>query len=144
MQMPPGRSHAKRLVVIIGIQLAIAAVHVLRVGKLLDEPWQRLYYSFASDVLLPFGFYFLLCLNRARLRLLEQPGARALVAFAFPAAAETCQYFGIPALGVTFDPVDYGMYALGVLAAAAVDTLVLSRLFPFWTLAPASDACDTS
>jgi hypothetical protein len=51
-----------------------------------------------------------------------------------PSIAETCQYFGIPVLGSTFDPWDYLMYVTGTTAAAIVDTQVFPRIFDFWTL----------
>jgi hypothetical protein len=54
------------------------------------------------------------------------------IAFLVPSIAETCQYFGIPALGSTFDPLDYFMYGIGALSAAVFDTRVFSRVFIFW------------
>ena len=45
---------------------------------------------------------------------------------------ETAQFFGAPLLGRTFDPLDYVMYAAGVLLAAFLDVILFPRLFPFW------------
>jgi hypothetical protein len=50
-----------------------------------------------------------------------------------PSIAETCQYFGIPVLGSTFDPLDYLMYGMGAVSGVVVDTQVFSRMFGFWT-----------
>lgn len=44
------------------------------------------------------------------------------IAFLLPALAETLQYLGIYALGVTFDLLDYVMYAAGAAFAALVET----------------------
>jgi len=58
--------------------------------------------------------------------------AKLAIAFLAPAIAETCQYFGVPVLGSTFDPLDYVAYGIGALSAAFVDVQVFSRLFDFW------------
>jgi hypothetical protein len=50
-----------------------------------------------------------------------------------PFIAVTFQYFGIPVLGSTFDPLDDLMYAIGAISAAVVDRQVLPRIFGFWT-----------
>jgi hypothetical protein len=60
--------------------------------------------------------------------------AKSAIAFLIPSIAETCQYFGVPVLGSTFDPLDYLMYGIGAIAAAAVDTQVFSRMFDSWTM----------
>ncbi len=49
-----------------------------------------------------------------------------------PSIAETCQYFGIPVLGSTFDVLDYLMYAAGALTAVVVDRELLARAFRWW------------
>jgi hypothetical protein len=54
------------------------------------------------------------------------------VVFLMPAMAETLQYFGLDALGSTFDPLDYAMYAAGAACAVIVDMQVFPRLFDFW------------
>ena len=54
--------------------------------------------------------------------------------FLIPATCEILQYFGVYALGVTFDPLDLAMYGMGVLLAALVDTQVFAKVFPFWAM----------
>ena len=147
----------KRLVVVFSIVFGIAAIHIFRLGSYLPGKWYSLYYSYFSDIILPFGCYFLLCATEFRLPVLQ--GVEPLVpmpdflakftseghtsirlpwsvkfalAFLLPSIAETCQYFGFPLLGSTFDPLDYLMYAFGALAAAVVETQVFSRVFGFW------------
>jgi hypothetical protein len=96
--------------------------------------------SYASDILLPFAGYFLLIPSSRELPAIDHDTFRFSVAFALPALAETLQYLGIEALGVTFDPVDYVMYAVGAGTAALVDHAVFSRLMPFWRRSVAASA----
>jgi len=48
--------------------------------------------------------------------------------------AEIFQYFGIYALGITFDLIDIIMYGAGLMAAVIVDKQVFARIFKFWTI----------
>jgi hypothetical protein len=152
----------KRLGIIFSIVFLIAAIHIVRLGSYLQGGLYNLYYSYFSDIILPFGCYFLLCASEFRLPVLQgveplfpQPefvsrftsagglpilshwGFKFSLAFLLPAIAETCQYFGLPLLGSTFDPLDYLMYGIGALAAAALDSQVFPRLFGFWDRASA-------
>ena len=82
--------------------------------------------------MLPFGFYFLLFFPERQLPVLGRWEVKAAVVFLASSFAETCQYFGLPVLGSTFDVFDYVMYALGTASAILVDTQVFSRTFKFW------------
>jgi len=126
-------SITKRSVIIISIMILIALIHVFRLGSYLQGEWYNLYYSYFSDLILPFGFYFLLSSDEVRIPVLRNWKMKSAVAFVIPAIAETCQYFGLPVLGSTFDFVDYIMYGIGVGAAAVFETQVLSKRFDFWT-----------
>jgi len=126
----------KRKTVIVGMLFIIAFLHIVGIGSWLSGYWRNIYSSYFSDVALPFSFYFLLCANQFRLPLLRHWIAKAAIVFALASAAETFQYFGVYALGVTFDPVDYLMYGVGVMLAAVVDTQVFSRIFKFWMIQP--------
>ena len=121
-----------RATIVVGILLLIAAIHVLRVGSYFSGSLHSLYYSFFSDFILPFGIYFLLCLNEVSFPFLRDWKVKAGIVFAGAAFAETLQAFGVPVLGTTFDPLDYLMYAAGALAAAGVDKQLLERVVPFW------------
>ena len=59
---------------------------------------------------------------------------KSTIMFLMPAVAETCQYFGIPLLGATFDPLDNFMFGLGALIAAFVDVRLFSCVFDFWKM----------
>lgn len=120
----------RRRAVIVGIALVIAAAHVFHPGIYVTGAAHRFYFSYFSDVTIPFSLYFLLIQTEATI--LNRWQVRCIVAFLVPAACETLQYLGIPALGSVFDAWDYVAYALGVLAAALVDRQVFSRIFEFW------------
>jgi len=123
---------SKRRAVIFTIVLLIAAVHIFRIGSYLQGESFNLYYSYFSDIVLPFVCYFLLCATELRTPVLKRWEAKFAIAFLLPSIAETFQYFGIPILGSTFDPSDYLMYAIGALSAAVLDTQVFPRIFNFW------------
>ena len=124
-----------RVAVVVGIMVVIALVHGFRLGTYLDGTLFTLYYSYFSDILVPFGMYFLLCLNEASLRFLADWRVKALLIYAITSLTEVAQAFGIPLLGSTFDPLDFVMFGAGVLLAAFADRVLFARLFPFWSSA---------
>lgn len=126
------KNEVYRLAVIIAIQLLLALVHIFRLGQLLDGHLYHLYYGYFSDIVVPFGFYFLLCMNDVRVPFLRPWYAKSALVFAGATTAECLQYFGVYALGVTFDPFDILMYAAGVTLASVIDTHVFTRKFTFW------------
>jgi len=75
-----------------------------------------------------------LCAVEQQTPLLRHWKVKLAIAFLIPSIAETCQYFGIPVLGSTFDSLDYFMYALGVTLAAGFDMQIFPRLFNFWSI----------
>jgi hypothetical protein len=120
----------------------IAVAHILRIGSHLPEALYNLYYSYFSDLVIPFGFYFLVCANEPQMPFLRRWQVKGAIAFLTPSIAETCQYVGIPVLGSTFDLLDYVMYGMGVLSAVFVDTQVFSRVFEFWPVERAQTRLD--
>ncbi len=123
---------AARRRIIIAIMLLIAAAHVIGIGRYLQGEWSALYSSYFSDIMIPFGYYFLLRLPESQWRFLSGWETKAAIVFLLASAAETLQYLGIPVLGSTFDPLDYAMYAIGAIFAAIVDTRIFARTFGFW------------
>jgi hypothetical protein len=124
----------RRLAVVFSIVALIAAAHILRIGSYLQGELYNFYYSYFSDFIIPFGYYFLLCANEPHLPFLRWWTVKLAIAFLTPSIAETCQYFGLAVLGSTFDPLDYVMYGMGAISAVAIDTQVFSRVFGFWTV----------
>jgi hypothetical protein len=127
----PASPSTKRAIVIL-IQIGIGAFHALRFGRLLSGQWSRLYSSYFSDVVIPFGVYFLLTLSEERIPLFRSWSGKAGAVLVVTTAAEVAQYFGFYALGVTFDPLDIVMYAVGVLLAAFLDVKVFAHHVDGW------------
>lgn len=119
-----------RTTVGISINLIIAAIHVFRLGSYLNGDLYILYYSYASDILLPIGFYFLLCLNDVQIRFFRKWYLKALFVFLLATFIEIMQAFGIYILGVTFDRMDILMFGIGVSVAALLDVQVFERVIP--------------
>jgi hypothetical protein len=122
-----------RNAVIVSILLLISLVHLFRVGTYLRSSLFTLYYSYFSDIVIPFGMYFLLCLNDVRVRYLINWRVKAMLVFGVASSTEVMQAFGVPLLGQTFDPLDFVMFAGGVLLAVLVDRFLFDQFLPCWT-----------
>ena len=121
-----------KILIIILIQVAIALIHIFRLGQIFHGQAYHLYYSYFSDFILPFGMYFLLSLNDAAIPVFRKWYVKAGLIFALTTFAEICQFFGIEVLGVTFDPFDILMYGIGVSVAALIDVKVFTKYLGFW------------
>ena len=123
---------SKHRAVVVGIMLLIAVLHLLPIESILQGKWLNLYFSFFSDIVIPFGAYFLISMEEPYIPMIRHWWVKLAGTFLVPAVMETLQYFGIPALGSTFDPLDYIAYGIGAVCAALVDTLLFPRIFAFW------------
>ena len=130
---------SRRRAIVFGIMILIALLHILGPGRYTQGALYNFYYSYFSDLTLPFGGYFLLCMAERDMPILRRWETKLASVFLMASIAETCQYFGIPVLGETFDLLDYFMYGTGAISAAIVDTQVFSRMFVFWT--DVGDSC---
>lgn len=117
-----------RTLVTVGVMLAIALIHVFSPGDLMRGRMRVLYFSYFTDIVLPFGLYLLLGLSAAQFRFLRDWRAKALVVFGATSLSEVLQGLGVPLFGRVFDPLDFVMFAGGVLLAVVADRLVLERL----------------
>lgn len=117
-----------RRAVAVAIVIGVAAIHLLRLGAHLRGSAYRLYYGYASDLLLPLAMYFLLCASEANLPWVRDWRSKALAVFAAASIAEVLQGLGVPVLGSTFDPADFVMYGAGVLIAVVLDRIALPIL----------------
>ena len=92
-----------------------------------------LWVSYAKDLLLPFAFYFFLCLAE---RWLKTWQVRALIAFTLPTMIEIYQglyYQFTPTRYVgSFDPLDILVYAMGVGLAILIERKIFAKLLKFW------------
>lgn len=121
-----------RIIVGLSIITIVALLHVFRVGSYLSGDLYVLYYSYFSDLILPFGFYFLLCINEVTIRILRKWYVKAAVIIGITTLAEILQLLGVYALGITFDPVDIIMYVSGVGIAVMFDRFIFKRIILFW------------
>jgi len=121
-----------KILVILLIQVAIALIHVFRLGQIFQGQAYNLYYSYFSDFILPFGTYFLLSLNDVTIPVFRKWYVKAGLIFALTTFAEICQFFGIDVLGVTFDSFDILMYGIGISVAAFIDVKVFTKYLGFW------------
>lgn len=125
-------NRSKKVAFVLGMQALIAAFVVAGVGSEY-ELTSSLYHSYFFDITLPFAFYFLLTLNEHQHPFLRPWWVKAAGVFALCATSEMLQFIGIYALARVFDPLDFIMYATGVLLAASFERAVLARYLPFWT-----------
>lgn len=123
----------RRRVLIVGMVVAVAMIHFV-IGSCYSGPYPEFVNGYLLDILLPMSFYFLLCLTG--ISALRSWAAKASLVFLAAAGVELAQYFGIPLLGRTFDPLDFVMYASGVFLAAFLDTVLFPRVFRFWKEEP--------
>ena len=122
----------KRRIVIVSIALFIGALHLVRAGSYLPDDIYKVYRSYFSDIFIPFVFYFLLCAMEFTMPEMKSWKVKLAVSFLLPSIAETCQAFGIPLLGSTFDPLDYLMYGIGTASACVIETQLFPIVFNFW------------
>ncbi len=123
---------SKRKIVVLAIILSIAILHIFNPLRWVSGFWHDLYYSFFSDLTLPFGYYFLLCIAGDNIRFFRPWWVKAGSLFSLLIIAEILQYCGYYAFGTIFDPVDILMYATGIFLAVICDLLIFPELFPFW------------
>ena len=133
--MRTARGTSRKTVVVVCLVVPIALLHFFT-GSAYGGPWPEFVNGYLLDILVPFAFYLLLILPETTL--LRSWPVKALLVFLAGAAVEIAQFSGAPILGQTFDPLDFLMYGAGVLLAAFLDTVVLPRLFAFWTQKPAA------
>ena len=117
-------------VVIVSVNIAVALLHFVT-GSNYRGPYPGFVNGYLLDILLPFAFYLLLCLDE--FSLLKSWIVKSILVFGVGASVEIAQFCGVPIFGRTFDPVDFIMYGIGVISAAILDTIVMPRIFEFWT-----------
>ncbi len=93
--------YSKRRVVIVCIIILIAAAHIFRLGSYLQGPLYNFYYSYFSDLILPFGCYFLLCVDEQWINILRRWETKFAIAYLIPSMPKRAsileyQYWGLP------------------------------------------------
>jgi len=112
--------------------LFIAAMHIFRIGTYFEGNLRTLYYSYFSDIIIPFGFYFLLCLNEISFSFLRPWKTKALLVFSTSTLTEVLQAFDIYFLGLTFDYFDIVAFGFGAFLAVVIDELLFKKYIPNW------------
>jgi hypothetical protein len=127
----------RKSLVAVSVAVPVGLLHFVT-GPTYGGPYPEFVNGYLIDILLPFAFYFLLCPQDVFVASLRPWFVKGLPVFALGLSVEIAQFYGLPILGHTFDPLDIVMYGVGVLAAAVLDTAVLPRVLSFW--APARGA----
>ncbi len=120
----------KKTVVVFTL-LIIASIFVVG-ADWAGEIASRFFHSYFADIAIPFGFYLLLVILDVEYKLFNHWCTKAFAVFLLCSLSETLQYFGVYALARVFDPLDYLMYAMGVVLAAVFDRIIFKKLFSFW------------
>lgn len=120
-----------RKIVVISLQIVIVVLLILG-AEFSTNSLRIYYYGYFADVVIPFGFYFLLFLIQDKLPVFEKWQVKALSIFSLCALSEFLQSLGIYAFARVFDPLDFVMYGIGVLAAAFVDRMIFHKYLSFW------------
>jgi hypothetical protein len=123
------RQISPKVIAAIGVNVPIALLHFVT-GSHYKGPFPVFVNGYMLNILIPFGFYFLLCLIEHRL--MRHWFVRGILIFGAASAVEIAQGFGVALLGETFDPLDFVMYGVGVILAAILDVAVLPRIFKRW------------
>jgi hypothetical protein len=115
---------SKKKIIIVSIQLAVGLLHFFA-GSSYNGPYPEFVKGYLIDILLPFALYFLLSLAGKSFKPWYIRGG---LVFLIGSTVESLQYFGVHILGQTFDPMDFIMYAAGVLLAIFIDYIWISRI----------------
>lgn len=116
----------------ISIMTIIALLHLFRVESNLSRGLCLFYRSYAFDIIVPFGAYFLLCISDHEIKLYRKWHYKILFVFGLAVLIEMLQLSGMHVLGTTFDILDIPMYALGVGIAAVFDRVIFKRTLRYW------------
>lgn len=116
-----------RRVLCILIVLLVALIHIIGAGHWFHGSYRDFYYSYFSDVAVPFAFYFLLCIAERNWPWVSGWKMKTTLLLGGCVLAESLQYFHVYFLGTVFDPLDFMAYIIGLAAAIVVDELLLQR-----------------
>jgi glycopeptide antibiotics resistance protein len=120
------------LLISLGLYLFAIAFPIYVLFKPQSVGW-ILWISYANNLILPFAFYFFLCLGE---RWLKTWHVRALIAFAIPILLEFGQLFyyrfSTGRYVGSFDPLDIVMDIIGVGLAVLIERRVFAKLFKNW------------
>lgn len=122
-------NQVRRKAVVICTMLIIAGMHFVT-GPQYHGPFPGFVNGYLMDILVPLGVYFLMTL--CNLPLCRTWISRAAMVLVAASCVEIAQSRGIEIFGSYYDPMDFVMYAIGVVVAVVLDKLVFPRIFGFW------------
>jgi len=115
--------------VVVAVCLVVGALHFVT-GPGYSGPVRAFVNGYLIDLLLPMAMVLLLGLGLENVPALRPAPVRAGLVLAVGVVVESCQYYGIPLFGRTFDPLDLLMYLLGVAAAVGFERLMFGAARP--------------
>lgn len=89
-----------RIIVGLIIRLSIAMILTFIIVTYLNGNLYILYYSYASDLIIPFSMYFLFAMNKIQIKFLRKWFVKASIVFGAATFTEIIQAFGVCFLGV--------------------------------------------
>ena len=98
---------------IIGIEIFLALMHVVGIGRNSNERMFSSSPSYFFDQALPFGFYFLLVLSEYKVAFLQKWWVKVGIEFLIAALEEVGLCYGSYILEWIFTPIDTSVYAAG-------------------------------
>lgn len=118
----------KSVYVIVALSLTVGLLHFL-IGPEYKGPFKDFMRGYLIDIVLPLNLYLLLQISlRQHLTVKKARILAALLVFSFGAFTEFMQYYGVAFLGRTFDPLDFLMYAAGVILGILIDLSLIQFL----------------
>ncbi len=125
------RQQSQRIVVTVAIMISIALLHFVT-GPAYHGPCPKFVNWYLIDILLPFGFYFLLGLQEKKVPSLRPWYSKAILVFITCLFVELAQFRGIHLFGNTFDHWDIVMYGSGICLAVLTDSFLFPKIFTSW------------
>ena len=113
--------------IIVGICIVTGLMHFV-IGPDYKGPYQVFFSGYFIDIILPLSLYLLFQLplrEHFSIRRSRIFSATGVLVIGF--GTETLQLFGVPIFGNTFDPIDYFMFVLGILAGWLIDIFILKE-----------------
>ena len=120
--------NSKSKTLITTISIAVGLAHFV-IGPSYSGPLRHFMGGYLIDIILPMVLFLLFQIplrkyfSVTRSRLLSGSGVLLI-----GTTVELLQYFQVPVFGSTFDPLDFIMYALGVLMGFIIDFIIINRL----------------
>jgi len=117
----------KSILIIVLISIFVGSLHFV-IGPNYKGIFKPFIGGYLIDILLPLNMYLLYQIalrKHLSVKIARTLGSSAVLLFAF--IIEMCQSQGIPLFGSTFDPLDFVMYALGILLGLSIDFFLIDR-----------------